>query len=158
MSSVFKAFLSAKSFKYSYEMDAPVKLIRIKIHKITCSFSSIRKKESPPRASQSYMSLGGGGGRGGLKYLQNFGKKWYFWRNFWLFWLKNTHFQKMFGTSPDNHKSAEEFPKKFDPSHPPPKIFLNHYPLPKIFGQAHVCYQLLLYYDPFKNILKFLQN
>ena len=95
------------------------------------------------------MSLGGGWGlklyppptkfsfKATLPHLakQNFWKKWHFWRNFWLFW---PFFQKILGTSRDYHKSAIKFSKFFWPL-PPLKIFLNPYPPPTIFGQAHVC-------------------
>ncbi len=46
-------------------------------------------------------------------------------------------FQKILGTSWDYHKSAIKFSKFFWPL-PPLKIFLNPYPPPTIFRQAHV--------------------
>jgi hypothetical protein len=60
-----------------------------------------------------------------------------FLKKFLTFLAKKCHFfQKILGTSRDYHKSAVKFFKFFDTS-PPLKIFLNPYPPPKIFGQAH---------------------
>ncbi len=49
-------------------------------------------------------------------------------------------FQKIFGTSWGYHESAVKLSNKFWPL-PPLKMFLNPYPPPKIFGQAHVWLQ-----------------
>ncbi len=81
--------------------------------------------------------------KSGLKWLElilSFNERGH-WRNFWLFWLKNAIFSENFwdpsGLSQICNKIFENF---LTP--PPLKIFLNPYPPPTIFGQAHVWFCL----------------
>jgi hypothetical protein len=60
---------------------------------------------------------------------------------FLTFLAKKSHFSENFWDLSGFLKFAVKYPKKIDPSPPPPKKkkknFLNPYPPPKIFGQAH---------------------
>jgi hypothetical protein len=89
------------------------------------------------------MSLEGGmGGGWGAKSIpsppsQNFRKKMAFLKKFLTFLAKKCHFFKTFwDLSGLSQICSKIFKKNLTP--PPLKIFLNPYPPPKIFGQAHV--------------------
>ncbi len=71
------------------------------------------------------------------------------------FSAKKSHFFRKFLGPRDFYKSAVKFSKKNLHLPPPPlKSFLNPYPPPKIFGQAHVCFRFITLHVVRKRLFK----